>query len=88
MGFLKEFKEFAVKGNVVDLAVGIIIGAAFGAIVKSLVDDVIMPVVGAYFLNGVDVRNRYHTIKNDNATLAPDATLEQARAGEIGRAHV
>ena len=43
MGFLKEFKEFAVKGNVVDLAIGVIIGAAFGAIVSSLVSDVITP---------------------------------------------
>jgi len=45
MGFVKEFKEFAFKGNVVDLAVGVIIGAAFGAIVKSLVDDVITPLL-------------------------------------------
>ena len=43
---LKEFKEFAMKGNVVDLAVGVIIGASFGAIVKSLVDDIIMPPIG------------------------------------------
>jgi large conductance mechanosensitive channel len=46
MGFVKEFKEFALKGNVMDLAVGVIIGAAFGTIVNSLVKDVIMPVVG------------------------------------------
>lgn len=46
MGFVKEFKEFAVKGNVVDMAVGVIIGAAFGKIVSSLVDDIIMPLVG------------------------------------------
>ena len=46
MSMLKEFKEFAIKGNVVDLAVGVIIGGAFGKIVSSLVDDVIMPVVG------------------------------------------
>ncbi len=45
MGFVKEFKEFAFKGNVVDLAVGVIIGGAFGAIVKSLVDDVITPLL-------------------------------------------
>jgi large conductance mechanosensitive channel len=43
MSILKEFKEFAVKGNVIDLAVGVVIGGAFGSIVKSLVDDVIMP---------------------------------------------
>ena len=46
MGLIKEFKEFAMKGNVVDLAVGVIIGAAFGTIVKSLTDDIIMPLVG------------------------------------------
>lgn len=46
MGVLQEFKEFAIKGNVVDLAVGVIIGGAFGKIVSSLVDDVIMPIVG------------------------------------------
>ncbi|MXV52225.1 large-conductance mechanosensitive channel protein MscL [Pedobacter sp. HMF7647] len=45
MGFLKEFKEFAIKGNVLDLAVGVIIGAAFGSIVKSLVDDIITPAI-------------------------------------------
>lgn len=49
MGMLHEFREFAVKGNVVDLAVGVIIGAAFGKIVDSLVGDVVMPVIGAVF---------------------------------------
>jgi large conductance mechanosensitive channel len=47
MGLMKEFKEFAMKGNVVDMAVGVIIGGAFGGIVKSLVGDIVMPVVGA-----------------------------------------
>ena len=49
MGMAKEFKEFAVKGNVVDLAVGVIIGAAFGKIVDSLVSDIIMPIIGSIF---------------------------------------
>jgi large conductance mechanosensitive channel len=49
MGMMKEFKEFAVKGNVIDLAVGVIIGAAFGKIVDSLVGDIIMPIVGSIF---------------------------------------
>ena len=49
MGMAKEFKEFAVKGNVIDLAVGVIIGAAFGKIVESLVGDIIMPVIGSIF---------------------------------------
>src|SRR5690606_11849572 len=53
MGIIKEFQEFAVKGNVLDMAVGIIIGGAFGTIVKSLVDDVIMPPIGL-LLGGID----------------------------------
>ena len=53
MGLMKEFKEFAMKGNVVDLAVGVIIGAAFGGIVKSLTDDIIMPVVGGRLQNRI-----------------------------------
>lgn len=50
---LKEFKEFAMKGNVLDMAVGIIIGAAFGAIIKSLVDDVLMPPIGLLLGNKI-----------------------------------
>ncbi|WP_299756292.1 large-conductance mechanosensitive channel protein MscL [uncultured Pontibacter sp.] len=53
MSFLSEFKKFAVKGNVIDLAVGVVIGAAFGAITKSLVDDVIMPPLGL-LVSGID----------------------------------
>ena len=56
MGMVKEFKEFAVKGNVIDLAIGIIIGAAFGKIVSSFVADVIMPPIGV-LLSGVDFTN-------------------------------
>ncbi|HHL33321.1 MAG TPA: large-conductance mechanosensitive channel protein MscL [Desulfobulbaceae bacterium] len=62
MGMLKEFKEFAVKGNVVDMAVGIIIGAAFGKIVSSFVADVIMPPIGL-LLGGVDFTNLAITLK-------------------------
>lgn len=61
---LKEFKEFAVKGNVIDMAVGIIIGAAFGTIVKSLVADVIMPPIGL-LLGGIDFTNVFLTLKGD-----------------------
>ena len=53
MGFLKEFKEFAVKGNVVDMAVGVIIGGAFGKIVTSVVNDIIMPPIG-WLIGGVN----------------------------------
>ena len=63
MSFAREFREFAVKGSVVDLAVGIIIGAAFGKIVESLVKDVIMPVVGAMF-GGLDFSNWFIMLKN------------------------
>ena len=56
MGIIQEFKEFAVKGNMVDMAVGIIIGGAFGTIVKSLVSDIIMPPIGLA-MGGVDVSN-------------------------------
>src|SRR5262245_52934031 len=58
MSFMKEFREFAVKGNVVDLAVGVIIGAAFGKIVDSVVRDLIMPIVGR-FLGGLDFSNYF-----------------------------
>ncbi len=62
MSMIKEFKEFAVKGNVVDMAVGIIIGAAFGKIVSSLVGDVIMPPIGV-LLGGVDFSGLAFTVK-------------------------
>lgn len=62
MGMIKEFKEFAVKGNVVDMAVGIIIGTAFGKIVSSFVGDVVMPPIGV-LLGGVDFSNLAFTVK-------------------------
>ena len=74
---LKEFKEFAVKGNVVDMAVGIIIGAAFGTIVKSLVSDIIMPPVGLA-LGGVDFSNLFIVLKGSGAE--PFASLADAQA--------
>lgn len=73
MGFLKEFKEFAMRGNVVDMAVGIIIGGAFGKIVSSLVNDVIMPPIGL-ILGGVDFRDLSLTLKAA-AEGAPAVTL-------------
>ena len=60
---LKEFKEFAMKGNMIDLAVGIVIGTAFGTVVKSLVDDVIMPVVSG-LLSLPDFSNLFFILKN------------------------
>lgn len=79
---LKEFKEFALKGNVVDLAVGVIIGAAFGSIVKSLVDDIIMPPIG-YLLGNVDFTNLFIVMK-EGTVSGPYATLADAtKAGAV-----
>lgn len=78
----KEFKEFAMRGNVVDMAVGIIIGAAFGTIVKSLVADVIMPPVGL-LLGGVDFADLFVTLK-EGVAAGPYATLAAAQeAGAV-----
>ncbi len=75
---LKEFREFAMKGNVVDLAVGVIIGAAFGAIVASLVGDVIMPIIGAV-TGGLDFSNYFIPLsKSVTATNLADAKKQGA----------
>jgi large conductance mechanosensitive channel len=74
----KEFKEFALKGNVVDMAIGIIIGAAFGTIIRSLVADVIMPPVGL-LLGNVDFANLFIILK-EGAVQGPYAALADARA--------
>lgn len=74
MGVLQEFKEFAVKGNVVDMAVGIIVGAAFGKIVSSFVNDVIMPPIG-FLIGGVDFTDLAVTLKAASAD-APAVTLK------------
>jgi len=74
----KEFKEFAMKGNVVDMAVGIIIGAAFGAIVNSLVTDIAMPIIGAV-TGGLDFSSRYLLLK-DGTPPAPYATIAAAKS--------
>jgi large conductance mechanosensitive channel len=65
VGMLKEFKEFALRGNVVDMAVGIIIGAAFSTIVKSLVDDIIMPPMGV-ITGGVDFSNMFIPLNGEH----------------------
>lgn len=75
MGIFKEFKEFAVKGNAIDLAVGVIIGGAFGKIVTSIIDDLIMPVVGA-IIGKPDFSSLYMVLKGN----VPEGTkLEEAR---------
>jgi large conductance mechanosensitive channel len=71
---LQEFKKFAMRGNVVDLAVGVVIGAAFGAIVNSLVGDLIMPIVGAITPGGLDFSNHFVQL-----TGAKAATLAEAK---------
>jgi large conductance mechanosensitive channel len=78
----KEFKTFIMRGNVLDMAIGIIIGGAFGTIVKSLVDDVIMPPIGLA-LGGVDFADKFIVLKEGTAA-APYATVEAAReAGAV-----
>ena len=74
----KEFKEFIMRGNVIDMAVGIIIGAAFATIVRSLVSDVIMPPIGL-LLGNVDFTNLFAVLK-EGATRAPYASLADAQA--------
>jgi len=70
MGMLQEFKDFAVKGNAIDMAVGIIIGAAFGKIVSSVVDDLVMPVIGK-LMGGVDFTGLFFNLgEGDFKTLA------------------
>ncbi|MEC4112621.1 large conductance mechanosensitive channel protein MscL [Myroides pelagicus] len=78
MGFLKEFKEFAVKGNVMDLAVGVIIGGAFGKIVTSAVNDVILPLVSG-IIGTPDFTNLYVVLKG---AVEPGSPLKEAKAVE------
>lgn len=77
---LKEFKEFIARGNVIDLAVGVIIGAAFGKIVTSLVDGLIMPPIGL-LLGNVDFANRFYVLSNPQNL--PITTLAEAKAKAV-----
>jgi large conductance mechanosensitive channel len=80
---LKEFKEFAMRGNVIDMAVGIIIGAAFGTIVNSLVADVIMPPIGL-LLGNIDFSNLFLVLKDGAKAAGPYASLAAAKeAGAV-----
>lgn len=76
---LKEFKTFIMRGNVLDLAIGVIIGGAFGAIVNSLVKDIIMPPIGV-LLGNVDFSNLFVTLKEGATAAGPYATLADAQA--------
>jgi len=80
MKIIKEFKEFAIKGNMIDMAIGIVIGAAFSTVVKSLVDDIIMPIVGM-LTGGVDFSNLFISLGGEGY-----ATLEAAK--EAGAATI
>jgi len=80
MSFASEFREFAVKGNVVDLAVGVIIGAAFGKIVDSLVTDLVMPVI-AKFTGGIDFASHFYALGPIPAGVAP--TVEALRKAGV-----
>jgi len=71
MGFIKEFKEFAMRGSVIDLAVGVVIGGAFGKIVSSLVDDIIMPPIG-FLTGGVDFSDLKYVITEANAAAGTE----------------
>lgn len=79
MGMMQEFKAFAIKGNVVDLAVAVIIGGAFGKIVDSLVQDIVMPVAGKIF-GGLDFSNYYLALNNQDMHLT---LVEAKKAGAV-----
>ena len=80
---LKDFRAFIMRGSVVDLAVGVIIGAAFGGIIKSMVDDVIMPPIGLA-TGGVDFANKFIVLKEGTKAAAPYASLADAKdAGAV-----
>lgn len=75
MGFVSEFRDFALKGNVVDMAVGVIMGAAFGKIVNSMVQDIMMPPLG-YMIAGVDFKNAKYVLKPaDEAAKLPEVAI-------------
>ena len=79
MSVLKEFREFAVKGNVMDLAIGVVIGAAFGKIVESLVGDIIMPVIGA-IAGGLDFSNYFFPLSH---SVTATSLLEARKQGAV-----
>ncbi|MDB5622388.1 MAG: mscL [Devosia sp.] len=82
---LKEFRDFAVRGNMIDLAVGVIIGAAFGAIVSSIVDDIFMPLIGL-LIGGIDFSNLFVVLSNPGGVPVP--SLDAARAAGVATLNV
>ena len=83
---LKEFRDFAVKGNMIDLAIGVIIGAAFGAIVSSIVDDIFMPVIGLV-IGGIDFSNLYIPLGKVPEGLVANS-LEEAKAAGVATLNI
>lgn len=82
---LKEFRDFAIKGNMIDLAIGVIIGAAFGAIVSSLVDDVFMPIIGL-IIGGIDFSNLFIVLHNPGDVAVP--SLAAAKAAGVATLNI
>ena len=80
-GFFKEFEQFALRGNVVDLAVGVIVGAAFGKIVDSLVKDIVMPIVNFLVGGSVDFSNKYLVLSRPAQYTGPDTYADLTKAG-------
>ena len=84
MGMLQEFREFAVKGNVIDLAVGVIIGAAFNRIVESVVNDLVMPIIGALTGGGFDFSNYFIALSGNVTASSLAAAREQGAVFAYG----
>jgi large conductance mechanosensitive channel len=82
-GFLKEFQEFAVKGNMIDLAVGVIIGAAFGKIIDSLVKDIIMPIISFILGGEVDFTSKFLLLRAPEGYAGPQTYEELSKAGAV-----
>ncbi len=80
-GFISEFKEFAIKGNMIDLAVGVIIGAAFGKIIDSIVKDVIMPVINFILGGSVDFSNKFIVLSEPEGYTGPHTYEAMSKAG-------
>jgi large conductance mechanosensitive channel len=85
MPMFKEFRDFAIKGNMIDLAIGVIIGAAFGAIVSSMVDDIFMPIIGL-IIGGVDFSNLFIVL--NNPTGAPVPSLAAAEVAGVATLNI
>jgi large conductance mechanosensitive channel len=81
MSFLKEFRDFAVKGSVIDLAVGVIIGAAFGKIVDSLVKDIVMPIINFVLGGSVDFTNKFLVLSTPKGYTGPETYADLTKAG-------